>query len=214
MVGNDVVDLRDPDADSRSYSPRFDERVFAPSESRAIAAAANPEVCRWLTWSAKEAAYKALRKSDPDAVFSARCFEVEISRTDSLHARVSGGDAPAGSADFEVRFFMGESAIHAVALQSGWNESSVIHGFERFETHSASAADPRAPGHAARRLACERVASALAGRAGDFEVRKEGRVPVLFESGRRVAGNLSLSHHGSWSAFAFECKPGSLDSIP
>ena len=38
MIGNDVVDLADPDADPGRLHPRFDGRVFDPSEHALIAA--------------------------------------------------------------------------------------------------------------------------------------------------------------------------------
>lgn len=202
MVGNDVVDLCDPDADFASYSPRFDERVFAPSERRCIATSADPETCRWRMWSAKEAGYKAVRKADPTVVFSPRRFEVRLEGTDSQAAEIRG-ESP-GSSRIEVRFFFDESSVHAVALCPGWIAAKVVHGCERISTRLMETSSPDGPGSAARQLALERLASALEIRRDKLEIRREDRVPVLFENGRRVEGNLSLSHHGEWVAFAFE----------
>ncbi len=43
MIGNDVVDLFDRDADSSTYRRGFDARVFTPAERRTIAEASEPE---------------------------------------------------------------------------------------------------------------------------------------------------------------------------
>jgi phosphopantetheinyl transferase (holo-ACP synthase) len=35
-IGNDVVDLRDPDSNPKTHPRRFDERVFSPNERRLL----------------------------------------------------------------------------------------------------------------------------------------------------------------------------------
>lgn len=63
-VGNDVVDLQDPE--TRSAHPRFASRIGAPQD----------EV--WLHFAAKEAAYKALHKIDPAIRPIPRRFVVDV----------------------------------------------------------------------------------------------------------------------------------------
>ena len=203
MIGNDVVDLCDRDADSATFSARFDERVFAPSERSRIAMSADPETCRWRMWSAKEAAYKAARKADPTVIFSPKRFEVRFSETDSQGAEICLGST--NPSRIEVQFFFDGSSVHAVALAPGWKHARVVHGCERVSADSMGASRSFGPGSAARRLALQRLARALEFRRDQLEIRREDRIPVLFENGRPVAGNLSLSHHGEWVAFAFEC---------
>ncbi len=70
MLGNDVVDLLDPESRPESFRPRFDERVFSPDERWAIANDPNPLARRWAHWAAKEAAYKLARQIDSKFVFS------------------------------------------------------------------------------------------------------------------------------------------------
>ena len=203
MIGNDIVDLCDPDADFATFSARFDQRVFAPSERSRIAMSEDPEICRWRMWSAKEAAYKAARKADPTVIFSPKRFEVRFLETDSPGAEIRLGST--NPSRIEVQFFSEGSSVHAVALSPGWKHARVVHGCERISTHSLGTASSSGSGSAARRLALARLARALEFRRDQLEIRREDRIPVLFENGRRVAGNLSLSHHGEWVAFAFEC---------
>ena len=70
MLGNDVVDLEDVDARPETFRSRFDLRVFADEERRAIAADLHPQTRRWAHWGAKEAAYKLARQIDSRFVFS------------------------------------------------------------------------------------------------------------------------------------------------
>ncbi len=70
MLGNDVVDLEDVDARPETFRSRFDLRVFAEEEQRAIAADPDPQARRWAHWGAKEAAYKLARQIDARFVFS------------------------------------------------------------------------------------------------------------------------------------------------
>ncbi|MGH7855988.1 MAG: 4'-phosphopantetheinyl transferase family protein, partial [Candidatus Binatia bacterium] len=78
MVGNDVIDLRDPETAPGSQHPRFDARVFAPAERALLGASTDARRLRWILWAAKEAAYKVARKIDARAVFSPRRFVVDL----------------------------------------------------------------------------------------------------------------------------------------
>ena len=66
MVGNDIVDLGDPDADPSTLHPGFDARVFTARERRSIESAGDPARQRWRLWAAKEACYKLARQLRPD----------------------------------------------------------------------------------------------------------------------------------------------------
>ena len=202
MVGNDIVDLRDRDADFATFSDRFDERVFAPSERRTVADSNAPEACRWHLWAAKEAAFKAARKASPGTVFSPMCFEVRWAGMGAREAEVrTETERPLR---FEVRFFSEADSVHAVALCPGWTQAKVVHGCGRVVDRVADSSAADAPGAAARRLAVERLAQVLSLRPDRLEIRRDDRVPALYEGDRPVKGNLSLSHHGEWVAFAFE----------
>ena len=64
MLGNDIVDLLDPESRPESFRPRFDDRVFDPREQTDIAHDDDPHTRRWAHWAAKEAAYKLARQVD------------------------------------------------------------------------------------------------------------------------------------------------------
>ena len=70
MLGNDVVDLEDPETRPETFRPRFETRVFDAVERRAIAHDPSPHARRWAHWAGKEAAYKLARQIDDRFVFS------------------------------------------------------------------------------------------------------------------------------------------------
>jgi phosphopantetheinyl transferase (holo-ACP synthase) len=191
MLGDDVVDLGDPEARPGAQHPRFDARVLAPSERAALAASAAPDRLRWVLWAAKEAAYKLARKLDPRAPFSPRRFVV------SLDARWRGRvEWPGGAARVEV--CRAGAVVHATAMDSDADAARVVRGVARLD----AGADPS---RAARDLARRRVAERLGCSEDELRVERRGRIPSLHLPGAGVL-DLSLSHHGRLVAFACELR--------
>jgi len=77
-VGNDIVDLEEPDNRGKSGDGRFLDRVFTPEERGLIAGAANPDAVLWSLWAAKEAAYKAVSRDYPDVCSIPRRYRVVL----------------------------------------------------------------------------------------------------------------------------------------
>lgn len=194
MVGNDVVDLRDPEARPGAQHPRFDARVFAACEREAIARSADPARTRWTLWAVKEAAFKCARRREPGRSFSPRAWRVDLAagRVEgadlSLCARLLSTPGAAGSGADDV--------VHVVVADP--------------DARIAAAAAPLAPGadasRAARALAVATLSRLLGHPASDLAVRSgPGRAPRLVGGRRRgIDLALSLSHHGRWVAFAAE----------
>jgi phosphopantetheinyl transferase (holo-ACP synthase) len=177
MLGNDVVDLSDPEAGESALHPRFDERVFVASERALLAASREPRALRWALWAAKEAACKAARRRDPRLAFRPRGFVVQGDRV--RHA----------AGEFRVRVEREGDALHAVALSAGAAP-------RRLAARSAELPPGLSPGVAVRALA-RRVAAALLGAgAAELEIVARDRVPLLLLRGEPCAAALSLSHHG------------------
>ncbi len=187
MVGNDLVDLADPE--TLSPHPRFDERVFNPAERAAIAAACDPHRARWARWAAKESAFKLARRADPRMVFAHARFATELDPG-------GVGRVTLGVWTCAVVVSCVASAVHAVATRCARDQARLVAGW----TRSATDADPRAEVRAltiasvARHLGCETSQVAV--------VTRPDRVPELVVAGE-LAGALSLSHHGAFVAFAW-----------
>lgn len=190
MIGNDVVDLRDPEAQPDAHHPRFDQRVFSRVERQAIARSGAPARLRWILWAAKEAAYKVARKLDPKVIFSPRRFIV------SLDADLQG-TVEHDAMQFQVRVEESPECVHALASEAPLSEGMRV-------ARVARVAEGVDLGAAARSLAVEDVATLIGASPDDLEVEKEGRIPILLARGERCSADLSLSHHGRFAAFACE----------
>lgn len=189
MVGNDVVDLA-VDA-SRELHPRFDTRVFAPSERDALRHSGSAGRLRWMLWAAKEAAYKVAKKRDLRTVFSPSRFVVTLGP--SLRGEVCHGDLR-----IPVVLEASGEAVHAVAFGPGEAGERLVFAVEPREGED--------PSRAARSAAVRALARCLGRPARDLRVCLRGRIPFLELRGEPEPLDLSLSHHGRFVAFA--CDPG------
>lgn len=188
MLGNDVVDLNDPETWPGARHARFDARVFGRAERDAIARSADGEALRWMLWAAKEAAYKALRRARPDTVFSPRRFAATLAADGT--GRVRHADR-----QLAVRVERDDARVHALAADA--LEPDALAGCARID---AGAPDP---GRAARALALRVIARRLHLHPSVLRVERRGRAPQLLIAGAEHASTLSLSHHGAWVAFAW-----------
>ena len=194
MIGDDIVDLHDPDGDPWRLHPRFDGRVFHPSERALIAASTQPGRTRWILWALKESAYKAARKEEPATVFSPARFVV--SRQDAASAIVC-----ACGRRFRASISCGPGYVHAVAWQAGDPPAVTRIAVARLATGETS------PRTAARRLVLEQLAPALGVTPAALAIHREARIPALWLHGRPSGADLSLSHHGRFVAFACRLPP-------
>jgi hypothetical protein len=121
-----------------------------------------------------------------------------------------------------VRLVEGDHFVHAIATMPG-DGGGVMSGLAELEGDDAIMprlhAD-RVERHvlqsdAVRRLARRALAERLEVSEESLELRKHGRVPVLFARGRQVEGvDVSLSHHGELVAFASQLSQLSQERAP
>lgn len=194
MIGNDVVDLLDPETLAGASHPRFDRRVFTPAEREALARSGAPNRLRWILWAAKEAAYKALRKAEPETVWSPARFVVE------LDERLEGAVMYDGRA-LPVRVEEAADFVHAIAAQRP-EELELV----RAEAFRLAGAEQHGegPSRAVRHRAITCVAHWLRLPRRDLGFVRHGRLPLLEVRGRPANVDVSLSHHGRLGAFACE----------
>lgn len=79
-IGNDLIDLRAAHNLGRSDAPRLLARVLTAAERDRLAGEGGGDAAFALLWSAKEAAYKALKKARPALVFAPGSWPVSIER--------------------------------------------------------------------------------------------------------------------------------------
>ena len=209
MLGDDVVDLRDPEAAPGATHPRFDERVFAAAERTLLEDAGSPTRLRWTLWAAKESAFKAARKIDSRTVFSPARFVVRLANDGEASVAHAGRS-------FAVRIVQSDGAVHAVALARPAPSADVVAGSLGVRAGDLSAA--------ARRFAVGRLAAYLGIDPARLAIVRRQRIPLLLVDGRPDAVDLSLSHHGRVIGFAAlvprraqrrnEAWPGALEVRP
>lgn len=215
-VGNDVVDLADPECRLESLHPRWGERVFAASERAALeresdAGSNGPRGARhrlhWALWAAKESAYKARKRREPEAAFSPREFFVELAAFPHGDGVALGRVVHRGAA-FAVEVRLDGDCLHAVATSANATGQRVVpavppnHGL----VVKAVAAAGEDPSREVRRLAVEALGSALGFAPERLQIT--GRPPVVRHESHIIDVSLSLSHHGRFVAFACMLPPG------
>lgn len=190
LVGNDVVDLGDPDNRASFARPGYVERVCTVAERRALAAAPDPERAFWALFAAKEAAYKLLVKLGEEPGLAHRSIEVA---PDLASSRYQGHE-------------LGLSVEHA----EGWVHALSVLGpaTPRFEV---AALPPHARASAAGRELLCRMASQVLGVPGarlSIERRPSPasfdgfEPPRLCDAGVPTGLDVSLSHDGRFVAGA------------
>lgn len=202
MVGNDVVDLADAEAQHSARHPRFDARVFAPEERRRIAAAGPELPLRWILWTAKEAAYKLARRRDPACVFSPIRFVVALDTAPYAapdtrpDARLEGRVRHSGEA-YPLRVTLNGDCVHAVVTAPGRTFASVAASSHRLGDTEVVAG----PSRAVRAFALSDLAPQLGVDTASLSIHSRDRIPRLQVSAGPAAA-LSLSHHGRFVAYA------------
>lgn len=213
LIGNDVVDLRDPETQPGAIHPRFDERVFTPAERARLTNEATAHRTRWRMWAAKESAFKVARKLDPGVRFLPRLFSVQLKGNARAVVRYAVGR-------FEVSFSGADDWVHAIAtLSDGSGVEALLDGsaerlssrlrllrrgpsaiVERVQRGKSAAAYASAR---VRAMARSAVGSVLSIAPSEIEIATVGRVPVALWRKSPLPVDLSLSHHGRFLACAW-----------
>lgn len=199
MIGNDVVDLADPETCAQQLHPRFDQRILNDQEQLLVKNAEDPHALRWTLWAAKEASYKRGRKLFPELGFSPRQFETQLKRNGDIqveHPRLSSC----------VKIKLKGPYVHALALP---NERCVSAQLTRMTNTTVAisqleiAPDTR-PSQRMYRFAYQTLANQLQIQAHELRIIKHHRIPYLLDLHQQILGDLSLSHHGRFLALAFQ----------
>lgn len=216
MIGNDVVDLARPEARDKADDRPFLHRVLTPREQRAVWRAGSPDLVLWMLWSAKEAAFKALRRAHPDLVFSPRRFEVEIGdvRKVAADGRVAVRE-PAGGRSLprlRVSWHWNRVWLHCLAETALPPRGDAVWRVAPVEAPPGSGGtyESARETHSRQSSAVRDLAARLLGEAGfrctAIERPRIGNRPgppvARLAPPRTIHSGLSLSHDGEWAAAA------------
>ena len=188
-VGNDVVDLADPETRLDALHPRFEERVFRAVERDLLEASRSRHALHWALWAAKESAYKAVKRLVPETVFSPKEFEVALSPL-----------PPAGAAGQATGWVLHRDRLFGLQVHL---DGARVHAVAKLDAAAGGVLWKvgRAlgePGAAVRRLAAAAIGSALGLDPAGLRIVR--RPPVATHPDGRLAADGSLSHHGRFVA--------------
>jgi hypothetical protein len=232
-LGNDVVDLEASENRGKSGDRRFLDRVFSAREQRLIGTAELPDVLLWALWAAKEAAYKAVSRNDPTVCSIPRRYPVLLDREkvravqcgaagavcpvapgDSYSVglglmgaagdacRLTGRVLTPGGGGLALRIAVTDGCVHALAAGASEAFDHIVERVD-FCEEGGDTDDPSA-------FVRARLIREIAGRrhlpAEEIEIRKDPEcpgAPRVFHRGLPLADEISLSHDGRFTAFAW-----------
>jgi phosphopantetheine--protein transferase-like protein len=203
-VGNDVVDLKDPENIGKSRDDRFLGRVFTAGEREQITRAPFPDTLLWSLWAAKEAAYKAVSCADPAVCSIPHRYRVALEPEDATRKiihRTGKVLTPRGELALEIS--VSADWVHALAAGAEDALNRLCQRVQRLEGGKGA----ENPSTFIREELLREIARRLCCSVGDLSVVKNqdglGAPRVLFR-GELLAAEVSLSHDGRFAAFAFD----------
>lgn len=102
-IGNDIVDLNEPQAQGKAAQDRFLSRVCSVEEKIFVRESVNPHATLWALWAMKEATYKAAKKEDEKTRFIP---------TDFVCSYSSNGWSCRGAS---IKLIVTKEFVHAIA---------------------------------------------------------------------------------------------------
>ncbi len=206
-VGNDLVDLQAVGSEGKADDYRFVARVLTKKELASLSLIQLKRLRDrffWQLWAAKEAAYKVMKKEDPDLFFSHSQYEVDV----------AGGVVQFKQFSLPTRWSFSEHWVHCVCVsdQSLFSDKKLMvavqakseirydpedfHAYERISVHSHESGQ-------VRQLAKDLL---LKNGHDSFQIVRRSlgarfAPPELWFHGKKLpAWDLSLSHDGEYVA--------------
>ena len=205
------MDLNDPQGQGKSRDTRFINRVFSPDEKQQILNSSEPDLLLWSLWAGKETAYKAVRKSHPEAISIPRRYGVKLNNPDGISSKAPfmSGVVETPYDSVFIRIFINEDYVHCVGI-TGRSETInlVIRGVHQISRGNDFHFSTDSPSLKVRQLAKKAISSHLGRNMEDIDIRRfKGprglKPPVVSIKGKVGMVDISLSHDGNFVAYAF-----------
>jgi len=200
LIGNDIVDLADPQARGKSRDTRFINRVFTLDEQQKILNSDEPDIFLWSLWAGKETGYKAISKTHPAVSSSPRHYEIKLS--DSPLPESGIVYTPCGPVP--VRFFITGEYIHCIGASTDEGIGSIVWDVQKILQPQFS---PDYQSDFVRNMAGKKISRYLKEDPEAIEIiRPKGHrglgPPAVYAGGKRTAIDISMSHDGRFAACA------------
>lgn len=193
-LGNDIIDLSVAGRHRPAYFERL-SRVSFYKEEINLTQSWDSLTSLWLLWSLKEATYKyVVQEGWLDGNFIPKEFEViEIERMkDSLAGYVN-------YSGMKVKTYsiLNDRYVHSLALKMDIDQISTAVCELPGTTYQIQS-------DVVKKTILTHFASAIARPGHALSIKKDGQeIPFFDDSGERLPFDLTLSHHGSFGAYAF-----------
>jgi len=206
LIGNDIVDLTDPQAKGKNRDIRFIERVFTPDEQRKIQKSDEPDIVLWSLWAGKETGYKAMSKTHPAVSSSPGSYAVQLSDTPLPESGTV--ETPCGPVS--VRFRVTGEYIHCIGATTDEGLNSIVWDVQTMLRPEIS---PKYQSDFVRNMARGKISRCLKEDPETIKIiRPQGHhglgPPVVYAGEKRTAIDISMSHDGRFAACAVSRRHG------
>jgi len=197
-VGNDIVDLKDPQAQGKAHNERFLARICADVELPLVTQAKFPHVALWTLWSIKEASYKVVQKCLPAAKAIPNQFVCQEGENGVWDCRYQ-------EMRCRVRVAVNDDFVHAVACLA----DGIIH-WDNVVVKTDELLTGGNPSEAVRQLAVHLLREKGYQDCSIVRRKELQRIlpPQIYQGGIPLPNSdISLSHDGRFVAVALWLKP-------
>ncbi|WP_067029464.1 4'-phosphopantetheinyl transferase superfamily protein [Allomuricauda sp. CP2A] len=178
MVGNDIVDLHEAHIASNWQRPRFLTKLFTELEQRYIRDAKTPFLMVWRLWSMKEASYKLFTQIYPNRFYNPKGFECTV-ENNSGTVKFNG---------FQCYVETKETSKYIIS-EARLNKQKLRSKIVKFKTTN-------------QKEQSEELKTRLLNYVGSAYQLKKNELNIPTLSNGKEHFNLSLTHHGTYGAFA------------
>ena len=200
-IGNDIVDINDPDTPDRSNNHRFCNKVFNEEEISHITTAKNPHHTLWSCWAIKEASYKAIQQLKPSLSFNPKLFSICFKASKVLFDKYY--------IKYRVRYDSLNNYIHAIAIFDDLRVRCLRFSFvsvDRIDKvqkmiklySEQEEAIPNIQEQISSFYLRKKLAHAFGYSLQNIHIKKECRIPYALCGQKLLDVALSLSHHGRY----------------
>ena len=155
----------------------------------------------WALWAAKEAAFKAVSRDDPTVCSIPRRYPVELDGGDGL-CRLVLGRVLSPRGELALRVTITDDYVHALAARTEAAFNRILARVDRRE----GTGDSDDPSAFVRTSLIREMVGRLCCPVTEIEIRQDlagPAVPRVYHRGLPLADEISLSHDGRFTAFAW-----------
>lgn len=193
-IGNDIVDLLDPQAQHKWSKPRFLSKICSVDEQQLILSASDPHTTLWTLWACKEAAFKAIQKENNNARFIPNQYVCTPNQQqkDYWHCQYQ-------HLNCQIKVENKWNYVHAIAILHGDTDLNI----PEMQLVSSVSELPLAlsPSQAVREQALQLLTKRSYFNCRIVRQEEQGRLrpPTVLYNGQALTNcDLSLSHDGQW----------------